>query len=240
MTRAATRGAGLAALAVAAVLLGGQVPLYDGIGFPDEPYRYVSAPAGVKHGPPARSAEGTARSSGGTNVEELSVQTAEQGPQLLLSLPRSSVKAPAAARTVTLRAQPLAPDRQPSDGAVDGNVYRVSVTSDAGPVTFGPDVGQSFLFLRAASMRPAPPVMEWRPRPTAAWSRLQTGRGGADVALSAFRGAGDYALVHLRGARPVGGGGQHTLLLGLLVVLVAVIVAALVVIRRYAGDVEQP
>src|SRR5437868_4317124 len=49
--------AGGAALVAAMSALGtGGPPVYDGIGQPDEPYRYVAPPPGYRHTPPATSA----------------------------------------------------------------------------------------------------------------------------------------------------------------------------------------
>lgn len=230
--------AGLTALLVTASWTAGiAVPLYDGIGFPDEPYRYVTAPAGAKHGPPAKPAQADAAASAGSNTAELTLQTDEQGPQLLVQLPPGVTTLPPSARTVTITATPLAPDAQPADGTIDGNVYRISLISDAGAASFGKDVGQSLLYLRAASNIPAPPVMEYRPTPQAAWAALKTGRGGADVAVISFKGTGDYTLVHQRGATPANNGpSQEELFLLILGGLVVFTVLAVGLVRRGANN----
>lgn len=232
----------LAALLLLGYLGSGQVvPLYDGIGFPDQPYRYVRVPAGVtKHGPPARTTHSTSPALSGTNSEELAIRTAEQGPQLFLDLPPSSTQIPVAANNVTLTATPLAPDTQPADGTIDGNIYRISVASDAGSGAFGPNVGQNLLFMRAASLKPAPPVMEYRPTPASAWTPVHTTAGGADVFVISFKGAGDFALVHRRGAKPVRGGpSQQNFLLLLLGGFIALAIVALLLVRRSVSQQER-
>jgi hypothetical protein len=227
------RPVALAGLALGVWLLTpGSVPLYDGVGFPDQPYRFVDPPAGVKHGPPPTPAKATAPAVGGQNSEELALQSNEQGPQILLDLPSNSVHVPVGATTVTMTGTPLAPDTQPADGRIDGNVYRLAVTSNAGPASFASTVGDSFLYLRAVTLKPAPPVMEYRQTPQAQWRPLKTGRGGADVFVVAFHGSGDYALVHQRGAKSSKTVSQETLLLLLLGGFVVLVLVAAVLSRR--------
>jgi hypothetical protein len=224
---------------LATVLAGGwlassaTVPLYDGVGFPDQPYRYVSPPAGAKHGPAAKPAQGTAPVVGAKNGEELSVQSDEQGPQILLDLQPNSVTAPASAKTVILTATPQAPSAQPADGQIDGNVYRIAVTSDAGPAQFAAIAGDAVLYLRAASLKPAPPVMEFRAVGSTTWTPQHTVHSGNDVFAISFKGAGDYALVHQRGAHAASSGlSQESLLLILVGGFIVLIIVAAVLSRR--------
>lgn len=239
MTRP-TRPAAVTALLLGVwLLIPSSVPLYDGVGFPDQPYRFVDPPAGVKHGPAPTPARVTAPVVGGENSAELALQSNEQGPQILLDLPSHSVHAPAAATSVTMTGTPLAPDTQPADGRIDGNVYRLAVTSNAGPATFASTVGDSFLYLRAVSLKPAPPVMEFRQTPQAQWQPLKTGRGGADIFVVAFHGSGDYALVHQRGAKSTKTVSQETLLLLLLGGFVVLVLVAAVLARRSRPETEE-
>jgi hypothetical protein len=215
------------------VVSGAGVPLYDGVGFPDEPYRYVHVPAGAKHGPPPKPASASSPVKDGRSTGEITLQSDEQGPQILLQLFPGTVTAPKAAHTVAVNGTPLAPDTAPIDGRVDGNIYRISVVSDAGPGAFGSAVGDSFLYLRAASLKPAPPVMEYRTSATSPWVQLHTVKAGTDVFVISFKGVGDYALVHLKGAKPVGGGpSQETVLLLLLAAFVVVVLAVAILSRR--------
>ena len=212
---------------------GAGVPLYDGVGFPDQPYRYVTVPTGAKHGPAPAPALASSPVKDGSSIGEITVQSNEQGPQILLQLLPGFVLAPKAAHIAGVSATPLAPDPAPIDGKVDGNVYRLSLTSDVGTASFGPNVGDAFLYLRAASLKPAPPVMEYRPAPASPWVRLHTVKAGTDIFVISFRGAGDYALVHLRGAKAVGGGlSQETVLLLLLGGFVIVVIGVAVISRR--------
>jgi hypothetical protein len=215
------------------VASGGQVPLYDGVGFPDEPYRYVLVPVGAKHGPAPKPASASAPARGGRSTAEISVQSAEQGPQVLLQLLPGWVLTPKTAKSAVVTATPLAPDTAPVGGRIDGNVYRLGTMSDVGTASFGPNFGDAFLYLRAASLKPAPPVMEYRTAATSPWVRLHTEKAGTDVFVVAFKGAGDYALVHLRGAKAADGGiSQENVLLLFLGGFVVVVVGIAVVSRR--------
>jgi hypothetical protein len=215
------------------VAAGEVVPLYDGIGFPDQPYRYVTVPPGVtKHGPAAQGAHANSPAANGTNTDVLVLQTAEQGPQVTLSLPPAIAKVPITAKRITATATPLAPDRQPADGAINGNIYRIGVTSDVGPGTFAPDDGQDVVYLRAVAIKATPPVMEYRPTPDAPWRRMETGRTGADVMLATFLGPGDYALVDKAGGAPAKRGHQNATAVPLLAGVLVLAMLTLLAVRR--------
>ena len=75
------------------------VPVYDGVGAPDEPYRYVSAPAGVKSTPAPTSAAASTPVSAGASTNGLSLTSAETGPQVALFLPAAALGAPSRSRS---------------------------------------------------------------------------------------------------------------------------------------------
>lgn len=224
-------------IAVAWLVGRGGVPLYDGLGFPDEPYRFVSAPAGVKHGPPP-SPRVTATSPlvNGINTQRVDPQSREQGPQILVILSPGALHAAAGATSVTAVASPLAPDVQPADGRIDGNVYRVELQAEPpGAVTLAAGSGPALIYLRAVSLKPADPVLEFRPASGAPWRPLHTSRGGRDVFVGAFAAAGDYALVHQRGAKADPQKRGSKTLLALLLGTLALVAATLLAVRRRAG-----
>jgi hypothetical protein len=213
----------------------GGVPLYDGIGFPDEPYRFAGTPpAGVKHGPPATvHFEAVSPTAKGANTGRLDVSSNEQGPQVLLVLPPGAVRVDVDG-PVTARVDALAPDAQPADGVIDGNVYRVSVgAAPATKVTIGTGTGPALVYLRAVSLKPAAPVMEFRPAPGAPWQVLHSRRSGQDVFVSAFSAPGDYALVHQRGAKAAGRSlGQEVVILLLLAGFILLVLVSVLLSRR--------
>ena len=203
------------------------VPVYDGVGSPDEPYRYV----GKSPGPAAASV--TVKMSGGSSAS-LQLRTNENGPQLLVDLGAGAFRAPGP--TMTLTATPLAPDGSASRGSFDGNVYRIA----AGPgAVLRAETAQGFLFLRAAVMTRPDPVIVHRTAPTDPWTELRTTRSGTDILSAPFRALGDYAVVRLPGAKPLNAGGLsfvRVLLLGGGVLLLLVI--TVVVLRRPRPDDE--
>lgn len=198
------------------------VPVYDGVGFPDQPYRYL----GATPAPSVMSA--TAQAPGGTSTA-LQGQSAESGPQVKVDVAAGTFRQPDAG-AVTLTATPVAAGIPPVDGALDGNVYRVT----AGPATVQAAQAQGFLYLRAAVMTKPSPVVEFRPTPTATWMRLPTTRVGTDILGVPFRAVGDYVVVRLPGSTPLSSAGgisgtRIALLAGGLLLLLVIIVA---VVRR--------
>jgi hypothetical protein len=163
------------------------VPVYDGVGAPDEPYKYVG------RSPAPAAASVTVRAGQG-----LEIKTSESGPQVLIDLGEGAVTTTAAEYTMT--ATPLVPDGALSRGTFDGNAYRISVVA---PARLVPEKAQGFLFLRSAVMTSPDPVIVHRAGPTDPWVEQRTKRVGRDVMSTPFRATGDYAVVRLPGAKPI-------------------------------------
>lgn len=218
----------LAALAV--VTLGwlaspSAVPVYDGVGAPDEPYKYVG-----RANAPASSISATARVAAGVS-DSLSARSAENGPQVLVDLGSGAFAASTA--TVTLTVTALVGDGTAvPQGRVDGNVYRVSASTGARLLPSA----QGFVFLRAAVMTKPDPVVVHRATESDPWVKVKTVRAGQDILSTPFRALGDYAVVRPPGATPLsqtGGLSSGRLLLlggGVLVLLVLTVA----VLRRPA------
>ena len=211
MTRAAGGRcvAALVALVAAWVLVPGAVPLFDGINFPDEPYRYVVPPAGYQHTPAPDHASANSTVTGAVNTSTLYLNTDEQAPQVNVVIPNGLLSVSAGATSLTVRAVPEAPDRQPSKGKIDGNVYRVTGTATpSGTVAWAPPPGDaastSLVILRATSAASPPPVFLYRAEPGLGWTTLSTGRYGNDIYRAQFAGFGDYALAFGVVAAPAG------------------------------------
>ena len=242
MSRAAVRGrllAAIAALGLAWLTAPGAVPLYDGLNFPDEPYRYVAPPAGYQHTPKALSAQGSGAVDAGSNADTIYVNTDEQAPQVNVVIPGRLLTVSAAARTVTVSAVPLAPDRQPVKGTIDGNVYRVTgSTVPAGPVVFAPPHGDaataSDVTMRATSGRRPGPSFLFRTSPAQPWRVLPIFSSGNDIYSTQFAGFGDYALAFGVVASTSHGTSTTAVLVSVLlaVVLLAVVTVVLVRVRR--------
>lgn len=163
------------------------VPLYDGIGFPDEPYRFVG-------GTPAPTpAQVRLPVVGGVNSGGLFANSAELGPQVSVYAPPKAFRV-AAGAPVVLAARPVAPSAPLPPGEVDSNDYDVTFTSAGGPVTLDPDAQSPAITLRSASQATAGPVLQFRAA-GGAWRELKTRRVGRDVYNAAVPSAGEFLLV---------------------------------------------
>lgn len=181
---------GLLLVSLGAALSPAAVPIYDGIGAPDEPYRYVATPTGSTKTVAPTTAHAASPVVAGVSSYGLSLTTAEVGPQFSLYLPPKAFGS--SGRTLTLTATPQMPADQPPGATINGNVYDVEVAG--GPVTLTPQAALATLYLRATTARQPPPVMEYRAKATDPWQALRTSRGGTDVYVSTFPGPGFYAL----------------------------------------------
>jgi hypothetical protein len=207
------------------------VPVYDGVGAPDEPYRYVG-----RSNAPAASVSSTAQVRAGVSGS-LQVKSSESGPQVLVDLGSGAFAS--SATSVTLTVVPVAGDGSAApQGRIDGNIYRVTVSKGAQLL---PQQAQGFLFVRAAVMTRPNPIIVHRGLPTDAWVKVKTVRAGQDILSTPFRAVGDYAVVRLPGSKPLsqsGGLSKGRLLLlggGVLVLLVLTVL----VLRRPVPDDDE-
>jgi hypothetical protein len=189
----------LAALLAAWLFAPAVVPLYDGVGFPDEPYRYVAPPAGTAATKAATGGSATARMSAGATVDTLTVLTGEQGPQFQLYIPVGFLTGPTTATTVTAIVTPTVPDTPLAGMTFDGNMYSATAKADAtGPLTVAYSAASAGLGgavqLRTAIKDKGDPVVVYRPAKADAWRPLATTPTGQDVYGTDLVGLGDYAL----------------------------------------------
>lgn len=226
-------GAVAVLIAVGALLSPNAVPLYDGVGFPDEPYRFV--PTRSSGTPAATSATVSLRVSDRVNSGGLLANSAELGPQVSVYAPPKAFQVPAeSAAPIRLTAQPVPLTPPAPPGEIDSNVYSVAFSSPAGEVTLRSDAQRPGITLRAVSSREPFPVMYYRASPTEKWRELVTRRVGRDNFNSVVPGPGEYALARAGGGTAEKSGSSST---GLLVVVGAVVLlmVAVVVGVRLAG-----
>ncbi|MEP6697791.1 MAG: hypothetical protein ABJA34_13080 [Pseudonocardiales bacterium] len=218
-------------------------PLYDGVGFPDEPYRYVTRPAGdTKVTAPPSSVSVRMPVVDGT-TDGFNAASREQGPQVSVFVPTGALVAPKDAHSILLQAVPLAPAGPADAGPVEGNVYRLSATADVGKPSLALVKNKIQIVMRATTARQPDPVMEYRAAGGKAWTRLSTARYGTDVYAASVRGFGDYALVFARApvgvstsARSAGlGKYAYALILGGLLLLLGSIVLGIRLVRARAA-----
>ena len=198
------------------------VAIYDGIGVPDEPYRYVNAPAGKAATRAPTSAVGKTPLKSGVGTNGLSVSSAEQSAQFSLFVPPAAMAA--AGDTIEVKAVPQAPTDQPKGAVIGGNVYLVTLTSSGGgAVTLTDKAVIATLYIRATT-GVAGWVMEYRPQASAQWKALQTSRGGTDSFVATFAGPGQYALARSSASHSKGSGSLPLVLLGVAVLFLVVVV----------------
>jgi hypothetical protein len=227
------------ALVVAWIAAPAATPIYDGIGNPDEPYRYVKPPASAKTTKAPTTVKVAVPVRSGSSAAQFA-NTGESGPQLSLYLPPKALAVTGAATSVKVTATPTAPSPPlPSDGTIVTNVYRISATANGQPVAVmssGPS--EPTLQMRAPDARQPGPVMEHRT--DNGWQRERTIRVGTDIYQAQVPALGDWALVKLTSPPGTGGGssggGVNWALLGpgagLLVLSVLVLMVRL---RRTSG-----
>jgi hypothetical protein len=223
----------LAALAV--VTLGwaaspAAIPVYDGVGVPDDPYRTLTTT------PPAAAAQQVLQLGPGTSPA-LSVRTPETGPQALLDIGPGALKVgpPTSTSTsttvngtatvqaaVTVAVTPVPTGTAPTQGSLDSVVYRVTASG----ATTVSGTAQGFLFLRAAVMTKPDPVIVYRDTPTSPWTTMKTNRAGRDVLSVPFRTFGDYAIIRRPGSTQLSAGGlsgtRLVLIIGGVLILLAI------------------
>jgi hypothetical protein len=237
-------------LALATLALAGTVvvrppnapPLYDGVGFPDEPYRWVVPPQGERRTRLAAT-EAFMRLSitGGANVESRA-QSEEKGPQILLTAFAGAFAVPAGASSITVRAVPRAvPEIQPDHGHVVSNLYVITGESAGTPVSLARDYA---LLLNMRSVRPTAQsvvVCHWTGTD---WRQLPTERIGRDIYAAWLDTVGPVALVQLdpgvapqpaplAASSPAGGAGPGPEALWLTIgTILLVIAGSLLILRR--------
>jgi hypothetical protein len=231
--------AAAAALIAAWMLAPSGVPIYDGLQNPDEPYRWVSPPAGSKQNGPPTSATATVAVRNGLNNAAYA-NSHESGPQISVYLPPGAFHVPAGASAITLTATPVAASSPlPTDGTIWSNVYRITATAGAKsvPVT-GSGAQAPTIQMRAPSGQQPGPVFEHRI--STGWQQSKTLRIGNDIYQTQATALGDWALVRL--AHPASGTGGGGVNVGLLVAGIVVLVVAGLLIairisrtRRAAG-----
>ena len=176
-------------------------PLYDGLGFPDEPYRWIVPPAGARRTPLAAT-EAVVRIpvSGGANVAGQAL-SGEQGPQVAMAAGAGALAVPARISSITLRAVPRAVPAVPPDrGQVVSNLYDLSATGAGKALRLAP--GHTLLVNMRAdkATEQAVVICRWTGR---GWEQIPTARVGVDIYAAQLDSLGPIAVVRLdRGVTP--------------------------------------
>lgn len=204
-------------------------PLYDGVGFPDEPYRFVVKPDGAKATKPPTTATGRTEVING-KAGAVQANSAEQAPQVSILIPVARLRTPAGTTSVVVEGRPAQPIDAPSGGYLWSNVYDIEASDQSVTLTDGSP--PATLILRAATAQ--------RPRPTIerytgnGWTKIETIAIGNDIYQAPLPALGRYAVI---GTEPLdfSKGGKSTTRSGWLIsagALVVIVVLVVVALRR--------
>jgi hypothetical protein len=197
MVAAVTRTRGI--LLVALVLLGvgwaiaprSAPPLYDGVGFPDEPYRLVQRPPGTRVTKPPTTAVATAGITGGRNGP-LNADSAESAPQVSVTIPAGMLLVPAGtAPPLKLMARPDKPLPAPPGKYLWSNVYDLTVTP-AARFTARADLVATIILRAVTAQQPLPLIARFD---GGHWTVLPTSPVGLDVYAATLTSVGRFAVI---------------------------------------------
>lgn len=236
-------------------------PLYNGIGFPDEPYRWVTPPAGESTTPqPATPASARALVTDGRSAATRAFSS-EQGPQVAFAVADGALAAPDGASEVTVTVTPeAAPGPALPGTTIVSNLHRFSLTTPDGAEVGLTPQGSVIVNLRASAQTPLSVVVcQWD---GSAWTQVPTRQVGTEIYAADLKTLDPFAVLRFDAgvtptvAAPAGpppgapaatgavedpaaapSGGTSGLTLWLIVGGVVVLLgAALVVLRRRTGD----
>lgn len=210
------------------------VPIYDGPGQPDQPYRYVAPPPGdTKQTPAPTSATASIPVRNGVSTAGLAY-SAESGPQVRVYVPPGSLQAPPGATTIRLTATPSAPQPPlPTDGTIVGNVYTITATASGGTVEIvgkGDDQTPTLQMRAPSANQPGPTFETFDGKK---WTQTETIRAGQDIYQTAAPKLGIWALVQLKvGGSGLSGGQLVMLVFGIAILAIVGIILVVRLVRR--------
>ena len=211
------------------------LPLYDGIGFPDEPYRFVQRPAGAQETKAPTVAHGTAAVTGGTSGS-LVAASAESAPQISLYIPKGKLAAPAGTAQIAVTGTPVQPLPTGHGQYLWSDVYTVTASPDSTQLNAGGQ--QATITLRAASaQRPQPSIAYYE---SGRWHLLPTFAQGQDIYIAELNRFGQFAVIgknpllisRLTTSKSSGGASAIGLIVGIGAAAVVVVLFVLGRIRR--------
>jgi len=173
-------------------------PVYDGVAVVD-PYRYL-APAPGQPGKPG-SATATLAVSGG-HGPLVAVSTPESPPQAQIFAPNDAFVLPAGSTQIRVSIRPVLPPGQPASGHIAGNVYRISVTNQAGTALRALASAQVSIILRAPEGTNEPIMERWT---GTAWEPARSSPETQSMYLAVVTGFGDFAMLAAGPAASVSG-----------------------------------
>jgi hypothetical protein len=174
----------------------GGPPLYDGV-IVEAPYVWLSPPAGFSGG--AQGVEQTIPVGGGQSPD-IGIGTAENPPQAQLFAGAGFLNLPSGTTSIKVSIQPVAPASIPDGWTIAGNVYRFSVTNQAGQQVAGQASGGVTIELRGPATLNTPAIEHYS---GGKWTELAADSLGEPNLFSAVvTDFGDFALVEPVGWNP--------------------------------------
>jgi hypothetical protein len=165
-------------------------PLYDGV-IPVEAYRWLDPPPG-EHGD-AQGSTATVPVRDGTSPL-ITLATPELTPQAQIFAAPKALILPAGTTSLDLSIEPVEPTAVPSQGQIAGNVYRVTIVTQAGAAVAANAAAQMTLVMRAPD--PATTEATIGHLVNGIWTPLHTeteGQGAQFLAL--VTDLGDFAVI---------------------------------------------
>lgn len=167
-------------------------PLYDGVAVL-EPYRWLTPLQGQPGGP--TSAANVLEPVNGANPL-VALGTGELPPQAQVFATPGSLDLPPGTTAIRISINPVAPSTLPTDGRIDGNVYRINLTNQAGVDLTAPAAQQVTVVMRSPGDEPLVTIEQLTP---GGWRALETQAAGfAPVFTAVVTRFGDFALVARR------------------------------------------
>jgi hypothetical protein len=235
--RRSDRRLGLLVLAIAGLLvLGVQaarpvgVPLYDGV-VVQEPYRFLHPASGQPGAPTSYTSQ---KAVAGDLSPSFAAATSENPPQAQLVSQKGAFTLTAGATQVLLSIPAIEPPPAPTGGTIAGNVYRFSVTDQAGtPLDVRQCAGCLSLLLRAPDGTEGATIKRYA---NGAWQDVETVHAGmVDLYQTNATAMGDYAVVSANNEAPPDEGLGRGLIFGLdpIVAIGGALVVVLLVIGAF-------
>jgi len=173
-------------------------PLYDGVPL-DEPYVYLTPPPGASGG--AQGASATPAIEAGASPL-VAIATPELVPQAQIFAAPGSLTLPPGTTSLSVSITPVPPPGEPTEGHISGNVYRISVTNQAGVAVTAPAAAQVSVVMRAADSQLINGTVARFSN--GSWEKLETAPAGlGGTFLAVVTEFGDFAVL-----APQGGAGE--------------------------------